>query len=140
MVLVDEATPKQCAAAAVRRRRAARTYRPERVHLLLVAQTPPEELDRYLYFRRVPEADYLFQAVVPHFLSETPARSDKRDQLATLQDLGVYLTDLKPDPCDPHPPSDFVDDLARRALRHSPDHAILIKVDVYDAAFKTLRA
>jgi hypothetical protein len=62
------------------------------------------------------------------------------DQLATLQELGDYLTDLKPDPCDPHPPPDFVDDLARRALRHSPDHAILIKVDVYDAAFNTLRA
>lgn len=138
MVFAADATPKECAAAADRRRRAAKRYRPTLVRLLLIAQTPPEELDRYFYFRRVPKADYLFRAVVPHFLGEEPTRLDKRDQLSALRELGVYVIDLKPDPCDPRPPSDFADDLVRRAKRTNPEHAILIKVDVYDTAFEPL--
>lgn len=88
MVLAADATPEECAAAADRRRRAAKRYRPTLVRLLLIAQTPPEELDRYFYFRRVPKADYLFRAVVPHFLGEEPTRLAKRDQLSALRELG----------------------------------------------------
>jgi phospholipid/cholesterol/gamma-HCH transport system ATP-binding protein len=47
MVLVKRATLEECEAAAAKRRRAAAAYRPTRVRLLLIAQTPPEELDRY---------------------------------------------------------------------------------------------
>jgi hypothetical protein len=65
MVLASGATEKERAAAAARRRRAASTYRPEEVRLLLVAQTPPAELDRFFYFPCVDRADYLFQAGVP---------------------------------------------------------------------------
>jgi hypothetical protein len=140
MVFVRDATPEECTAAAARRRRMAKAYRPEVIRLLLVAQTPPEELDRYFYFPRVPKADHLFQAVVPHFLDETPARLDKRDQLFALRDLGVYVIDLKPEPCDQRPPSTFADNLVRRAKRQNAEHAILIKVDVYDTTFEPLRA
>lgn len=138
MVLAADATPEECAAAADRRRRTAKAYRPPLIRLLLIAQSPPEELDRYFYFRRVPKADYLFRAVVPHLLGERPARLDKSDQLSALCELGVYLVDLKPDPCDPRPPTDFADDLVRRVKRTNPEHAILIKVDVYDTAFEAL--
>ncbi len=85
-------------------------------------------------------ADYLFKAVVPHFLDEEPARVDKRDQLTRPRDLGIFLLDLKPDPCDPRPVDDFAADLLRRARKSDPAHVILIKVDVYDAVFETLRA
>ncbi|MGH3118622.1 MAG: hypothetical protein ACRDQ2_16215 [Gaiellales bacterium] len=138
MVLVSDATLDDCTAAAARRRCAAERYRPDRVRLLLVAQTPPEELDRYFYFPSVPKADYLFQAVVPHLLGEVPARLDKRAQLGRLRDMGVYLNDLKADPCDPREPAGFVDDLVRRAGSVRPERAVLIKVDVYDAAFHRL--
>lgn len=139
MVLVRDATPEDCAAAAAKRRRAAKACRPKLIRLLLIAQTPPEDLDRYFYFPCVPTADYLFQAVVPHFVDEVPARLDKREQLSALRDLGVYVIDLKPEPCDLRPLSDFADDLVRRAKRRNPDDAILIKVDVYDIAFEPLR-
>jgi hypothetical protein len=140
MVLVTEATAKECRSAARRRRDAARRYRPDLVRLLIVAQMPPDELDRYFYFPTVTRADYLFQAVVPHLLGEEPARLDKPAQLAALRDLGVFLIDLKPNPCDPAPLDSFVDGLVDRVLRLEPLHAVLVKVDVYDAAFQRLRA
>jgi hypothetical protein len=140
MVLTAEATAKDCRSAARRRRDAAKRYRPDRVHLLIVAQMPPYELDRYFYFPRVPKADYLFQAVVPHLLGEEPARLDKRAHLAALRDLGVFIIDLKPDPCNPAPVDSFVDDLVARVRGLDPQHIVLVKVDVYDAAFQRLRA
>jgi hypothetical protein len=51
----------------------------------------------------------------------------------------VFLIDLKPDPCDPRPPSEFADDLLRRVKRVDPEHVLLIKVDVHAAAFRLLR-
>ena len=100
---------------------------------------PPDDLDRYFYFRAVPKADYLFWAVVRHLLGEEPARLDKRPQLRALQGLGVFVIDLKPNPCDPAPLGSFVDDLVRRAHDCEPEHAVLVKVDVYEAAFERLR-
>ena len=100
---------------------------------------PPDELDRYFYFPTVAKADYLFWAVVPHLLGEEPTRLDKRAQLAALQKKGVFVIDLKPDPCDPAPLDSFVDDLVDRVLKLEPARAILVKVDVYDAAFEKLR-
>jgi hypothetical protein len=138
MVLVTDATPEQCAAAARRRKRAAKAYRPERVRFLLIAQTPPKELDRYFYFADVRSDDWLFCGVVPHFLGG-PATRDKSSQLQALCELGVFLIDLKPDPCDPRPPSEFAGDLARRVKRLHPEHALLIKVDVHAAAYCLLR-
>lgn len=114
-------------------------YRPDSVRLLLIAQMPPDDLDRYFYFPTVPTADYLFQAVVPHLLGEEPTRHDKSRQLAALRDQGIFVIDVKPDPCDPAPLEAFVGDLVERAMALAPAHAILIKVDVYDAAFEVLR-
>lgn len=139
MVLVSQATVKDCRSAARRRRDAAERYRPDRIRVLIIAQMPPDELDRYFYFPTVSRADYLFQAVVPHLLGEPPARLDKRAQLAALREGGIFLIDLKPDPCDPAPVDSFADDLVGRALELQPEHAILVKVDVYDAAFAKLR-
>lgn len=139
MVLVSQATPADCRAAAEVRKEAAELYRPRAVRLLLIAQMPPDELDRYFYFESVPTADHLFRAVVPHLLGEDPARLDKRQQLAALRDQGVFMIDLKPDPCDPKPVRAFVPVLVARARELGPEHAILVKVDVYDAAFEALR-
>lgn len=140
MVHVSQASRAQCRAALRRRREAAKRYRPDCIRVLTVGQMPPDHLDRYFYFPSVPRADYLFQGVVPHLLGEEPARVDKRRQLAALRDLGFFLIDLKPDPCDPTPLDSFVDHLVERVLDLGPEHVILVKVDVYDAAFRPLIA
>jgi hypothetical protein len=49
----------------------------------------------------------------------------------------VFVIDLKPDPCDPAPVDSFVDDLVERVIERAPERAILVKVDVYDAAFES---
>jgi hypothetical protein len=46
------------------------------------------------------------------------------------------MIDLKPNPCDTEPVQAFVPDLVTRATELGPEHAILVKVDVYDAAFQ----
>jgi hypothetical protein len=138
MVHVSQASERDCRLAARRRRDAAKRYRPDHIRLLLIAQMPPDHLDRYFYFPTVPKADYLFWAVVRHLLGEEPARLDKRPQLRALQGRGVFMIDLKPNPCDPAPLDSFVDDLGDRATDLDPDHVILVKVDVYDAAFQRL--
>jgi hypothetical protein len=133
MVLVSQATPQDCRSAASRRKDAAARYRPDRIRLLIIAQMPPDDLDRYFYFESVPTTDYLFQAVIPHLLGEEPQRLDKRAQLTALRKRGVFVIDLKSDPCDPTPLDSYVDDLAHRATDLRPKRAILVKVDVYDA-------
>lgn len=136
------------AAAEVRGRRAAaaKRYEPDRVRLLLVAQAPPEADDRYFYFTNVPTQDTLFRSVARALLPHTePTRTNKAFLLAQLQEQGVFLIDLKPDPIvnsrvslselRPHVPV-----LLDRVAELEPDRIILIKADVYDAAFPALAA
>jgi hypothetical protein len=126
------------AKAAERRKRAAARYRPRRVKLLLVAEAPPTELDRYFYFEDVSRADYLFRGVVPALLGEESSRSKAR-QLTALKDIGVFLIDLRPDPFDTRSDADLVPELVKRVRSIAPQHVILIKVNVYDAAYQSLR-
>lgn len=128
----------ELAKAAERRGRAATRYRPKRVELLLVAEAPPTELDRYFYFEDVSRADYLFRGIVPALLGEEPSRSKAR-QLAILRDTGVFLIDLRPDPFDTRSDADLVPELVERVRSIAPQHVILIKVNVYDVAYKPLR-
>jgi hypothetical protein len=60
-----------------RRRRdaAAARYKPDVVALLLVAEAPPNGLDRYFYFVDVPDQDSLFRHVVRAVLAVEPSRS-----------------------------------------------------------------
>lgn len=129
-----------------RRAAAAKRYRPDRVRLLLVAQAPPEPADRYFYFTDVPTQDTLFRSVARTLLPRTePTRTNKAFLLAQLQEQGVFLIDLKPDPIvnsrvslselRPHVPV-----LLDRVAELEPDRIILIKADVYDAAYPALAA
>lgn len=139
MVLARHASQEDRQRATRRRREAAQRYRPGRVRLLIISQMPPFDLERYFYFTSVAKADYLFRAVVPHLLGVEPARLDKHEQLSALQALGVFVIDLKPDPCDPAPVGSFVADLVQRAVELDPDYAVIIKVDVHRATFNALR-
>jgi hypothetical protein len=124
------------------RRRAAARYKPQRVRLLLVAETPPlarpPDPPRYFYFENVSKHDYLFRAVVRGVLGAEPDRRGKSALLTRLRRSGVFLIDLKPDPSDPRPLSAFVQSLVRRCRQLRPKRIILIKTSVYDEAYATL--
>jgi hypothetical protein len=112
------------------------------VRLLLIGESPPrKDLDRYFYFPEVARADYLFAAVVRHLLGAEAERADRRAQLAALRDLGLFLIDLQPDPCDPRPRERCVGNLVGRAKRDKPEYAIVIgATTVYDIAREALLA
>jgi hypothetical protein len=125
--------------AASRRREAAGRYRPDQVRLLLVAHAPPKALDRYFYFESVPRKDDLFRYVIRGLFGSFPERSDKPLWLERLRSEGVFMIDLIERPYDGSDLGDHAVRLADRARALEPDHVILIKADVFDAAFTHLR-
>ncbi len=126
-----------------KRRTAAAKYKPKKVDLLLVAEAPPCDLDRYFYFENVAEHDWLFRYVWEALRNEKPDRASKADHLAALRDEGVFLIDLHEDnisqptraQLDPHIPG-----LIDRCRALKPRRIILIKSIVHDAAFEPLKA
>jgi hypothetical protein len=115
-----------------RRERAARTYRPTSVNLLLVAEAPPAALDRYFYFEDVPAQDSLFRYVARAILKLEPTRENKAELLARLRDSGVFLIDLKLDPTDRGSLAAEVPGLVRRVRRLNPEKIVVIKSSVFD--------
>lgn len=129
------------AAARQRRRAAAGKYRPDSVRLLLIAEAPPSDLDRYFYFEDVGKHDSLFRYVVQTVLREPPSRAAKSAQLARLSNAGVFLIDLKTEPKVADEPLDaHVPDLVARATALTPNHVITIKANVCDLCQGPLRA
>ena len=126
--------------AIARRANAADRWRPDDIKLLLVAQTPPLAPDRYFYFDDVATHDGLFRYVSKGVLGQTPPREGKRAALSAPRDRGVFLLDLKPDPFDARPLNSFVESLIDRCRQTDPNAIVLIKSDVYDAAYTPLSA
>jgi hypothetical protein len=123
-----------------RRREAAAQYRPQEIALLLVAEAPPNSLDRYFYFPDVREHDNLFRYVCRVVLGREPSRGGKRELLEELRDRGIFLIDLKETPVDGTPLSTYVPALVERCRELVPRRIVLIKVTVYDAAYHQLHA
>jgi hypothetical protein len=138
-VKYEDATSEERKRARRRRAAAARRYKPERVQLLLVAEAPPSELDRYFYFDDVTEHDSLFRYVVRGLLGANPTRSNKAGLLERLKTQGVFLVDIKAEPMDGSPLSHYVAGLVTRIRELAPQRVILIKTSVYDASFRALR-
>jgi hypothetical protein len=124
--------------ARTRRELAARQYKPEKVGLLLVAEAPPNALDRYFYFPDVRKQDSLFRYVCRALLDCEPTREGKAALLGELRDRGVFLIDLQQDPRDGTPMSEFVPELVERCKSLDPCWIILIKATVFDAAYAAL--
>lgn len=124
--------------ASLRRRRAARKYKPSCVALLLVAEAPPRAPDRYFYFDDVQTQDSLFRYVCKVILGRVPNRDDKPVALSELKDRGVFLIDLSEEPIGATPLTSFVQDLVERCRALKPTEIILIKATVYDAAYQEL--
>jgi len=132
-------------AAAVReaselRHAAAAKYRPERIKVLLVAECPPPRLSRYFYFEDVEHHDRLFWSIAKGVLGVVMKdRAEKPRYLEQLRRQGVFLIDLKEDPSDPKPSSEWVESLIGRCRELLPEKIIVLNGNVFDAAFMRLR-
>ncbi len=124
-----------------RRAVAAERYRPDTVKLLLVAEAPPASPERYFYFEDVTEQDSLFRYVIRELLQVEPSRGNKSGMLRRLQEKGVLLIDVSPEPVARGDSlKAFVPDLVSRCESLKPRRIMLIKATVYDAAFVPLKA
>lgn len=133
------AIPSAIRDACALRAAAAEKYRPNRVRVLLVAEAPPSAPDRYFYFEKVSTNDWLFRGVHEALFGALPDRTSKAAALAQLRDQGIFLIDLMTTPLDGSRLAGHVPDLVTRCLMLSPERIILIKVTVYDVAYRALR-
>lgn len=121
---------------------AAEKYRPRKVRLLLVAEAPPCDTERYFYFETVDRHDWLFRYVWEGLTGEKPERDAKAQHLAALKQMGVYMVDLheanvsQPKLAQLAPE---VPGLVKRCKALKPERVVLIKSIVHDAAFAALR-
>lgn len=126
-------------------------YKPERVKYLLVAEAPPDSLERFFYYDNVRQHDYLFLGVAEalysklkeQFLLSGRSSELKNTILQTLQQDGFYLLDLSELPLSlldtdlqSQLPS-LVDKI--NSVADDNTQIILIKANVYDIAFYYLK-
>jgi hypothetical protein len=122
-----------------RRRKAAWTYQPKRIRLLLVAESPPADEARYFYFENPESVDPLFEEVCGVLFEEVP-RLDKVPYLKELRRRGVFLVDLKPDaPRRSEPLGPYGGPFMLNLGPLAPEHIVLITSDVYDALHPVMK-
>jgi hypothetical protein len=121
-------------------------YRPHEVKCLLIAEAPPEGLNRFFYYPDVKTADGLFlgvmEALYPSLKREYMAQKRqttlKEKMLRQFQADGFYLMDLLDVPKGLYPGrcEDATDDLVNRVkgVAKLDTPIILIKANVYDIA------
>ena len=130
--------------------KARQKYKPEIVKYLLVAEAPPDSLDRFFYYDNVRQHDYLFlgvaEALYPRlkeqFLLSGRSSEMKNTILQTFKKDGIYLLDLS------ELPLSLLDtDLQLQlptlvdkihSVANDNTQIILIKANVYDTAFRFL--
>lgn len=114
------------------------------IRLLLLAEAPPLEADRYFYFPAVADQDSLFWSVVKGLYGARLDRPRKADWIARLALDGAFLVDLSEDPLPAGQVAGellrHVPDLVERCRALRPEAIALIKTTVYDASFAALRA
>ena len=129
-------------------------YRPKQIRRLLIAEAPPNAIERFFYFKNVPNHDWLFlgvmKALYPDlkdlYLQKNRPPKLKVRMLNQFKDDGYFLVDLSPEPIDQIPNgrrglADCVPGLIKRINQLDCLQAsiILIKANVYDIAFQPLR-
>ena len=131
--------------------KARQKYKPETVKYLLVAEAPPDSLERFFYYDNVRQHDYLFlgvaEALYPklkeQFLLSGRSSEIKNSILHTLQQDGFYLLDLSELPLSLLD-IDFQSQLPKlvekiNSIADDSTQIILIKANVYDIAFYYLK-
>lgn len=126
-------------------------YKPETVKYLLIAEAPPDSIDRFFYYNDVRLHDYLFlgvtQALYPelknNFLESGRSSEIKESILNKLRADGFYLLDLSELPLsllkgslNSQLPA-LIDKINQVTDKNTK--IILIKATVYDTAFNFLR-
>lgn len=131
--------------------KARQKYKPEKVKYLLVAEAPPDSVERFFYYDNVLQHDYLFlgisQALYPDlkqkFLASGRNSQIKNSILLKFQADGFYLLDLSELPL-----SLMTGDLNSqlpalvekiKMVANKETQIILIKATVYDTAFYYLQ-
>lgn len=117
-----------------RRYRWARKFRPDIIDLLLVAEAPPSETNRYFYYPDVESHDSLFRETARIILRREPSRENKAELLAELGGRGVFLIDACLDPLE-GPLRVDTGRLVDRIRRLKPQRIIIVKVAVYDSTY-----
>jgi hypothetical protein len=131
--------------------KARQKYKPQAIKYLLIAEAPPDSLDRFFYYDNVKQHDYLFlgvaQALYPDLKDQfilSGRNSDiKNSILQKLQADGFYLLDLSELPLSlmtgdlSSQLSTLVSKLKNAANTNTK--IILIKATVYDTAFTYLQ-
>lgn len=125
-------------------------YKPERIKLLLIAEAPPDDIQRFFYYEDVHERDYLFLGIVEAISPDVKTKyidsnrnpKVKRMVLEWLKELGVYLIDLSDKPIHGNRddlPTNLPSLIAKVKSLINDDTVIsLVKVNVYDTAFDIL--
>jgi len=120
-----------------RRRMAAPKYRPNRIKLLLVAQSPPEDPARYFYFEGTGSTDPLFDAVCEVMFEGE--RVDKPAALKELKRRGVFVVELKPDaPRVDEKLAPYVPPFLINLETLGPEQIVLIGDEVHAAASRAI--
>jgi hypothetical protein len=131
--------------------KARQKYKPETVKYLLVAEAPPDSLERFFYYDNVRQHDYLFlgvaEALYPklkeQFLLSGRSSEIKNSILQTLQQDGFYLLDLSELPLsllDTDLQSQLPSLVEKiNSVADDNTQIILIKANVYDIVFYYLK-
>jgi hypothetical protein len=120
-----------------RRRAAAAAYRPNRVRLLLISDSPPADPARYFYFDGGDD-DPLFHAVATVLFEESPV-GVRAPWLKELRRRGVFSIELKPDAARRDEPlAPYVAPLLLNLDPLAPEAIVLVGADVFDAAQRAL--
>lgn len=125
-------------------------YKPEIIKLLFVAEAPPETTERFFYYEKVKDNDWLYIAVVKALCmcedyDVKKIRANKMKILQLLQQDGIFLMDLSPVPlkwgikAELHK-EDFMQRLNNeKSIDKDDTQIILIKANVYDCLFHELK-
>lgn len=125
-------------------------YKPESIKLLFVAEAPPETTERFFYYERVKDNDWLYIAIVKALsmcddYDVKKMRANKKMILQLLQQDGIFLMDLSPVPLKRRMKAkchkeDFMQRLTNeKAVSKDDTNIILIKTNVYDCLFLNLK-
>lgn len=127
-------------------------YKPDKIKYLLIAEAPPESLERFFYFLDVKTADWLFLGVMQtlypskkeEYLQQKRNSVLKDNLLSQFKDDGFYLIDLLDFPLSFYSGDleNTTDDLINKVKLLSDENTIiiLIKANVYDTAFSILKS
>lgn len=119
---------------------ATQKYRPEKVHILFMAESPPGAPDRHFYFEDVSRADTLWvqttRGLYPEEFGVTAQeRKHKKAWLERFQQDGYWMLEAVPHPIDGKKKEAQIRDNTQRVLAEiqaaAPTHVILVATPVY---------